>query len=160
GVVAEYALQLVGDVVEPTAVRTWGRGRHRHRPGETAVPGRVAAAANAEHALAYVDHLELGGVARRRQGVLGEVVMRLGRLVVGMRRGADLGVIATLALVGVGLDPLVAGDLLRRSPLRAPGAVVVAAHRSSPFIWEVGRAFIRSLSCSWISASRCAPSLL
>ncbi len=60
----QSALQLVGHLVEPTAVRAVARAGQHHRDGQAAESGGVAAALRAEHALAAAHHLH-GDLAHR-----------------------------------------------------------------------------------------------
>lgn len=55
--------ELVGDLVEPAAVRPRGGARKAHRADESPVAGGVTAVVRAEHALAYAD--DLTGVLAR-----------------------------------------------------------------------------------------------
>lgn len=52
------ALQLVGDLVEPAAVRPFARAGQHDRRGQAAEAGGVAAVLGTEHALPAADHLD------------------------------------------------------------------------------------------------------
>lgn len=74
----QRALQLVGHLVEPAAVRANAGRWQRDRGGEAAEAGGVAAALGTEHALAPADHLDRDLLAGGGDGgaVRGAVLVR------------------------------------------------------------------------------------
>ena len=145
----DRAPERVGDLVEPAAVGPLGSRRQLDLADEPAVPGRVAGAVDAEHAVPDGDGRRLG---------LGQVGQVLGLL---DRRGLD-GVDCRVLrgrrarradlLVGVGLRRVRLAAATRAAP--------AAAHRNSPFISDVGTAASAAVSFTRCSVARCAPSFV
>ena len=61
--VGEDRRELVGHVVEPAAIRFWGRPGHDDRLGQSAITGGVARTRDAEHSFADIDDFQLRRVA-------------------------------------------------------------------------------------------------
>src|SRR6476469_70888 len=137
----EPLLERARDLVEPAAVGLLGSSREDLRADEPAVAGGVAGAGGAEHAVAYADRADLaGGGGDVLRGLVG------GRLVdAAPRAGLRLGRLEVALLGRAGRLVLVA---------------LVVAHRSRPFISEVGSARRAAVSSSAISVLRLAPSLV